>query len=57
MKPTVWGHEKAMSRETARARAEAWIMERPGRPETAGCLWGVLSGIVDRRWGKPIIKA
>jgi hypothetical protein len=35
MIPTVLGHEKAMSPETAWARVEAWIMERPGRPETA----------------------
>ena len=50
MKPSVLGHEKAMSPETAWARVEAWSMERPGRPETAACPWGVLSGIVVGGW-------
>jgi RNA-directed DNA polymerase len=46
MKPTVLGHERAMSPETAWARVEALSMECPGRLETAVCCGGVLSGIV-----------
>ena len=56
MKPSVLGHEKAMSPETVWARVEAWSMERPGRPETAACPWGVLSGIVVGDGESPLLR-
>jgi RNA-directed DNA polymerase len=46
MTSPVLGHERVMSPETAWARVEALSREFPGRPETAGCCRGVLSGIV-----------
>jgi hypothetical protein len=46
MKPTGLGHERVMSPETACARGESSSTELPGKPATAVCLGGVLSGIV-----------
>jgi len=46
MKPTEMGHERVKSPDTACARAESGITERAGRPATAACQRGVLSGIV-----------
>ena len=50
MKPTGLGHERVKSPDTACARVEASSMERPGRPATAVCQGGVLSGIVVGGW-------
>jgi hypothetical protein len=46
MKPTGLGHERVMSPDTACARVASSSMERPGRPATAVCQGGVLSGLV-----------
>ena len=46
MKPTGLGHERVKSPETVCARVKSSSTERPGRPETAACCRGVLSGIV-----------
>jgi RNA-directed DNA polymerase len=46
MKLSALGHERVMSPDTLWARAESSNMEQPGRPATAACLRGVLSGIV-----------
>ena len=46
MRLPVLGHERVMSLETAWARVESSSRELPGRPETAACCRGVLSGIV-----------
>ena len=50
MKPTGLGHERVKSPDTACARVESSSMERPGRPATAVCRGGVLSGIVVGGW-------
>lgn len=50
MKPTELGHRRVMSPDTAYARAEGQNKECTGRPETAVCVRGVLSGIVVRGW-------
>ena len=50
MKPTGLGHERVKSPDTACARVEASSMARPGRPATAVCQGGVLSGIVVGGW-------
>jgi len=50
MKPTEMGHERAMNPETACARVESSNREGAGRPESAACRGGVLSGIVVGGW-------
>jgi RNA-directed DNA polymerase len=50
MKPVGLGHQRAMSPETACARVQWWSTEQPGRPATAACLRGVLSGSVVGGW-------
>jgi hypothetical protein len=54
MKPTGLGHERVMSPDTACARVASSSMERPGRPATAVCQGGVLSGLVVGGRGKPV---
>jgi len=54
MKPTEMGHERVKSPDTACARAESGITERAGRPATAACQRGVLSGIVVRDGESPL---
>lgn len=46
MKPTALGHERVKSPDTAWARVDSSNREHPGRPATAVCCRGVLSGIV-----------
>ncbi len=46
MKPSALGHERVKSPDTVWARMESLRREQPGRPETAVCQRGVLSGIV-----------
>lgn len=46
MKPTGLGHVRVKSPDTACARVDASSIEGPGRPATAVCQGGVLSGIV-----------
>ena len=50
MKPTELGHTRVENPDTACARAQGLSRERTGRPETAVCEWGVLSGIVVGGW-------
>ncbi len=44
------GHERVMNPDTACARVEPKRKEQPGRPATAVCVRGVLSGIVVGGW-------
>jgi hypothetical protein len=50
VKPSVLGHVRVMSPETAWARVESLSREYPGRLATAVYLRGVLSGIVVGGW-------
>ncbi len=50
LKPTGLGHARVKSPDTAGARVAASSTERPGRPATAVCQGGFLSGIVVGGW-------